>query len=595
MLRIHEIKRQVDQPVEVLPRRIEKRLGLPGGSVGQWRLVKESVDARDKSQVMLVCSVDFQVEGMSQEQVLKRGQKRKLKMAVAPDETYIPVVERDDYRKPERRLRHRPVVVGFGPCGMYCALLLAQMGYRPIVLERGKPVEQRAADVERFWQDGVLNPESNVQFGEGGAGTFSDGKLTTQIKDERIHKVIDEMVKAGGGEELRYRQKPHVGTDVLCDVVTNIRREILRLGGEVRFGRKMTGLRFDGNGHVSGVEIAATEVGAAEVVDAEVIDAEVVGAAEVIDAEAVVLALGHSARDTFDVLYQMGIRLEQKPFSIGVRIEHLQSRIDQAQYGAPASELGLGAADYKLSWRCHSGRGVYTFCMCPGGQVIASASESETVVTNGMSYRSRDLENANSGLLVDVRPEDFGSDHPLAGMEFQRYWERRAFVAGGGKGRAPAQRVEDFLSGRPTSQEKGETNSVQPSYKPGVTWTTIADCLPEFACDCLREALPRLGGKLKGFDDGDSVMTGIETRSSSPVRIRRTETLQAELELDTGKEPDRESRAALITLACGLEGTGLFPGGEGAGYAGGITSAAVDGIRIAEQIARIWLPMEAIS
>ena len=558
MLRIHEIKRGIGQPTDVLPQKIEKRIGLPGGSIVNWRLVKESVDARDKTQVMLVNSVDFEVRGLSEEQVLQRAQKKKLKIGKAPDERYVLLTERPEFEAPERVLSHRPVVVGFGPCGMFCALTLAQMGYEPVVLERGRCVEQRALDVERFWKEGIFDSESNVQFGEGGAGTFSDGKLTTQIKDHRIRKVIEEMILAGGGEDLRYKQKPHVGTDVLRTVVTNIRKEIIRLGGDVLFETKLTGVELDDTGAVT----AVTAQTGTDVLH--------------IETETVVLALGHSARDTFMALHEAGIFMEQKPFSIGVRIEHPQTMIDLSQYGAPAKELGLGAAEYKLNWKCENGRGVYTFCMCPGGRVIASASAPETVVTNGMSYRSRDLENANSGLLVDVRTEDFGSDHPLAGMKFQERWERQAYIAGGRTGRAPAQRVGDFLNNRPTDPAVGEANSVKPSFQPGVTWTSMEECLPEFACSSLREALPHLGRKLRGFDSPDAVLTGIETRSSSPVRITRDEAYQAQ------------------TVKCDEKRTacGIFPAGEGAGYAGGITSAAVDGIRIAEQIAMNWRPVK---
>ncbi len=550
MLRIQEVKRQACESADCLPQKIERQLKLPKGCITQWRRVKESVDARDKSRIMLVCSVDFSAESIDEEQLLSRAQKRGWKLKKAPQEEYVLFHQRKEYQKPEQRMLHRPVVVGFGPCGIFCALLLAQMGYAPLVLERGKPVEQRAADVERFWRGEKVDPESNVQFGEGGAGTFSDGKLTTQIKDSRIHKVIEEMVAAGGGEELRYRQKPHVGTDVLRNVVVQLRREILRLGGEILFETKLTGLRFDPEGRVCAVEAESRKEPRARVIPAEV----------------VVLALGHSARDTFEALHRAGLSMEQKPFSMGVRIEHWQEMIDCSQYGAPAAQQKLGAAEYKLSHKCKNGRGVYTFCMCPGGRVIASASSPQSVVTNGMSYRSRSLPNANSGLLVDVRTEDFGSEHPLAGMRFQEYWEHQAFLAGGSSGCAPAQRAEDFLAGQATEQGRGESNSVRPSYAPGVAWTSLDACLPAFACESLREALPVLGKKLAGFDSGDSVLTGIETRSSSPVRIVRSETLQT--------------------------APGVFPGGEGAGYAGGITSAAVDGIRIAEQIAALWLPAE---
>lgn len=565
MLRIHEIKLKPGERTENIPGKIKKKLGLPELVISQWKIAKESLDARDKSDIRWVYSVDFCAKRPQTEAfILAAGKKRKVKIAETPDTSYRFVLDenglpRDGERREREPLQNPPVVVGFGPCGMFAALILAQMGYRPLVLERGKPIDERVRDVERFWREGILDPESNVQFGEGGAGAFSDGKLTTQIKDRRIYKVLSELARAGGGDELLYKQKPHVGTDVLRQVVRNIRQEILRLGGEIRFSCRLTGLRFEEQTRaLSGLAVQC----AGETEE------------RVIPAQTAVLALGHSARDTMRALFAQGIPMEQKPFSMGVRIEHSQSMINEAQYGARYRELGLPPAEYKLAYRCQNGRGVYTFCMCPGGRVIASASQEGGLVTNGMSYRSRDMENANSALLADVRTEDFPDAHPLAGIAFQEYWERQAFLAGGGAYLAPAQRVGDFLAR--ASEQRAEGTSKQqaecspcgvgrkaetvPSYAPGITWAQLSNCLPDFVSEALREALPELGKKLAGFDRPDAVMTALESRSSSPVRIPRKE-----------------------NLTCGVKG--LYAAGEGAGYAGGITSAAVDGIRMAEEIA----------
>lgn len=679
MLRIHEIKLKPEEELSSIPDHIKKKLRMNQLEIAEWKLAKESVDARDKQDIRRVYSVDFTVrptagktEAEAESDVLRTGERRKLKLAAAPDTRYRFVTERfggaqaqlqagrgrlDETRRQggttrsdkDRRqagssrsdkdgrqdgqgqreaaelednraeLTSPPVVVGFGPCGMFAALLLAQMGYRPVVLERGKAIDERVEDVERFWRDGVLDPESNVQFGEGGAGSFSDGKLTTQIKDQRIRKVLEELTAAGGGEDLLYKQKPHVGTDVLREVVKNIRQEILRLGGTVEFESCVTGLLFqETNAGSSPEENAESRRALAGLKLRKKGNREGEHTAfgrqpghsaepssqnenqngnehdneQVVAAEAAILALGHSARDTFLVLHGQGVPMEQKPFSMGVRIEHPQKMVNEAQYGKNYKQYGLGAADYKLSHRCKNGRGVYTFCMCPGGRVIASASQEGGVVTNGMSYRDRGLENANSALLADVRTEDFGSGHPLAGIEFQERWERLAFEAGGRTYRAPAQRVDEFLAeGRKaeaegssaaegssvsdgsTAAEESSTaaaGGVKPSYEPGVTWTSLNSCLPDFVADALREALPELGKKLRGFDRPDAVLTALESRSSSPVRIPRME-----------------------DGTCGIEG--LYAGGEGAGYAGGITSAAVDGIRLAEAIALKYRPLAARS
>jgi len=565
MLRIHEIKLDVMEPISHLPDAIQSKLRCKEFELSSWNIIRESLDARDKGNIKRVYSIDFELASIenksfkneeerrsAEETLLRKNKKIKLEPVVARQYEYvIPRIRIDqdsnldggvDMKNRMAEGAKRPVVVGFGPCGMFCALLLAQMGLRPLVLERGRAMEQRTEEVQRFWEDGKLDIHSNVQFGEGGAGAFSDGKLTTQIKDPRVRKVLEELVAAGSSSDILYKQKPHIGTDVLRKVVVNIREQILNLGGEIHFESQVTSFEKK-NGHVSGV---------------------FVNQGEFIPSDFVVLALGHSARDTLQMLHESAVEMEQKPFSMGVRIEHLQSMIDRSQYGKRHSEYRLGAADYKVSHHCKNGRGVYTFCMCPGGLVIAAASEEGGVVTNGMSYYSRDLENANSGLLVDVRTEDFESEHPLAGVHFQQKYERLAFELGGKNYHAPAQRVGDFLNDRMSSKDAMDAqNKIQPTYKPGVCWTDLRKCLPAFVTESLKEALPFLGRKIQGFDREDAVMTALESRSSSPVRILR----------------NRE-------YMCNIKG--IYPAGEGAGYAGGIVSAAVDGIKIAEEIARVY-------
>ena len=490
-------------------------------------IVRRSIDARRKHRIIAVYTVDVQLK--NEEALLQKFS----------DDPHITAITSQPYCLPTSHSAPstlQPIVVGTGPCGLFAGLLLAQTGYRPLLIERGKSVSERIQDVHVFWQGGPLNANSNVQFGEGGAGTFSDGKLVTQIKNQgnRIRKVLEELVQAGAPKEILYAAKPHVGTDVLVRVVRRLRKTILALGGEIRFQSQLTHIHQE-RGHVTAIKINHQET---------------------LETRHLVLALGHSARDTFDMLNQSGVPMEAKPFSMGVRIEHPQALIDTAQYGQYAGHPALGAADYKLVHHSRQGRSAYTFCMCPGGEVIASASEPEQVVTNGMSHHARNGRNANSALLVGVRPSDFGGDDPLAGVTFQRHWEHRAFVSAGADYRAPVQRVDDFLAGRPT-QQLGE---VQPSYRPGVTCGDLTDCLPAFVTDTLREALPRLDQKLKGFARADAVLTGVETRSSSPLRMLRDDAFQS----------------------VGLRG--LYPAGEGAGYAGGIVSAAVDGLKVAEAI-----------
>lgn len=560
MLRIHELKERLDflsrfkteeERNSALKELVLKKLGVKGLSIRSLRIVKESIDARNKQDIRLVYTVEVAVEmpGRATDELeywlIQHRKKIRLETFLNLDYNKDGAAAMEPMHESRKSLSGRPVIVGFGPCGMFAGLLLAQLGYRPIILERGKAMEERVADVERFWQEGILCEESNVQFGEGGAGTFSDGKLTTQIRDLRVQKVLQELAKAGGGEDILYRQRPHIGTDVLRGVVVSIREQIHSLGGEIRFQTKFTGLEWKEHEGKRRLTAALAQPGQQR-----------------FETSAVVLALGHSARDTVRRLHEQGVEMIQKPFSIGVRIEHPQNMVNQAQFGSDYESLGLPAADYKLSSRCENGRGVYTFCMCPGGVVVGAASQEGGVVTNGMSNRARDGKNANSALLVDVRTEDFHSSDPLAGIDFQEQYEHLAFLAGGEHYRAPAQRLDDFMGWERREQEA----EVSPTCSPGVTFTQLDRCLPEFAVEAMKEAIPKLGKKLSGFDRADAILTGVETRSSSPVRLLRT--------------------AALESLSM----EGLYPGGEGAGYAGGIVSAAVDGIRIAQAIAANCLP-----
>ncbi len=543
MLQLHELKIDIEKSGDTVKGELCRRLGLREDVLKNFRILRESLDARDKGALKRTYTVAFALGNPGAEAALLK-KKGKLRL-----DEYLPPEPYDFCEKIKAAGKvfdgARPVIAGFGPCGIFAALILAEAGLRPIVLERGQAVEQRVLDVERFWSEGVLNPESNVQFGEGGAGTFSDGKLTTRIRDPRIAKVLEEMVAAGAPEDISYKQKAHIGTDILRTMVVTLRKRIESLGGEVRFGARLTDIlteTFGDGQRLTGVQVNEKEV---------------------IPADALILALGHSARDTFRMLNRAGLSMEQKPFSMGVRIEHLQSAVTRAQYGPHGGKL-TGPADYQLSCRTPEGRGVYTFCMCPGGHVVASASQECGLVTNGMSYRARDGENANSALLVDVRTEDFAGDHPLAGMELQEKYERLAFQVGGSNYKAPAQRAGDFLRSDSGTKKPGQSVPA-PTYRPEVTWTEIEKCLPEFITESLRWAIPVLGRKMRGFDDPDAILTAIESRSSSPVRLLR----------------DRESFMSSIA--------GIYPGGEGAGYAGGIMSAAVDGIRIAEKVIERYL------
>ncbi|SDK93384.1 NAD(P)/FAD-dependent oxidoreductase [Natronincola ferrireducens] len=523
MIRVPDIKLPIDHQQEEIKKAIIKKLRIREEDLTAYTIYKQSVDARKKDKVDFVYTIDVEVN--QENKILKKIKDKKI--TLTPDMKYTPV------KKGGIKLQNPPIIIGTGPAGLFAGLILAQAGYCPILLERGKDVDNRTMDIQDFWTKGRLNTESNVQFGEGGAGTFSDGKLTTQIKDIRCRKVLEELTKAGAPPEIMYSSKPHIGTDILRDVVKKIREEIIAFGGKVLFEKKATDLLLH-EGEIKGV---------------------VVNNRETIEGEVVLLAIGHSARDTFEVLYNQGVEIHQKPFSIGVRIEHPQSLIDVAQYGSFANHPKLGAADYKMAHHCSNQRSAYTFCMCPGGQVVAAASEEGGVVTNGMSEYARDKTNANSALLVGVNPEDFESTHPLAGMYFQRKWEQKAFEIAGGNYLAPAQLVKDFLNNR-VSQEFGK---VQPSYTPGVVLTDLTKCLPDFVVEAMKEAIVALDHKLKGFNLGDAIMTGVESRSSSPIRIKRDKTFESNIK-------------------------GLYPCGEGAGYAGGIISAAVDGIKVAEGV-----------
>ncbi|MDB5739308.1 MAG: hypothetical protein JWP16_348 [Alphaproteobacteria bacterium] len=520
MLRLTDIKLPLDHGPQALQAAILKKLKLPAEQVVEWHVFKRAHDARSRSAILYIYTIDV---------TLKDENRAPRDARPTPDMAYKPVATAPASFQ-------RPLVIGAGPCGLFAALILAQSGFRPIILERGKVVRERTKDTWGLWRKSVLNPESNVQFGEGGAGTFSDGKLYSQIKDPRHlgRKVLDEFVAAGAPAEILTEAHPHIGTFRLVTMVESMRDTIEKLGGEYRFQSKVADLLLDDDHRLRGVRLESGEE---------------------IESRHVVLALGHSARDTFEMLHDRGVAIEAKPFSIGFRIEHPQGMVDKARFGRSIPQLG--AADYKLVHHAKNGRSVYSFCMCPGGTVVAATSEAGCVATNGMSQYSRNERNANAGIVVGVTPEADYPGHPLAGVELQRHWEARAYEAGGSTYAAPGQRVGDFLAGQ-ASQALG---AVIPSYKPGVRLTDLAACLPAYAVEAIREALPVFGRQIPGYDAADAMLTGVETRTSSPIRITRGKDLQS---LNTAR---------------------LYPAGEGAGYAGGILSAAVDGIKAAEAVA----------
>lgn len=528
MLRLTEIKLPLNHAPEALQYAILSKLVIPAAQLHAFTVFKRAYDARNNKDIQLIYTFDVEV---SDQAALLSKFANDQSVRITPDMTYQFVTQAP------ANLRERPVVVGLGPCGLFAALILAQMGFKPIVLERGKAVRERTKDTFGFWRKQALNPESNVQFGEGGAGTFSDGKLYSQVKDRKHYgrKVLHEFVAAGAPEEIMYVSKPHIGTFKLVNMVEKMRANIIALGGEIRFSTRVDKLELQ-DGQLQGLHLSSGEY---------------------LAAKHVILAVGHSARDTFESLYEQGVYIEAKPFSIGFRIEHEQSMIDSCRFGDNAGNPILGAADYKLVHHCHNGRTVYSFCMCPGGTVVAAASEEGRVVTNGMSQYSRHERNANSAIVVGITPEQDYPGHPLAGIALQRRLEELAFKAGGENYYAPAQLIGDFLAGK-CSTELGE---VKPSYTPGITLTDLSKVVPDYVTQAIQEAIPAFDKQIKGFAKKDGLLTGVETRTSSPICIKRGDNYQS------------------------INTRGLYPAGEGAGYAGGIWSAGIDGIRVAEALA----------
>jgi uncharacterized FAD-dependent dehydrogenase len=527
MIRLTNIQLPLDHNKHAIRQAVLERLQIADDQLVEVNVFRRGYDARKKSAILLIYTLD--VDTQANTELLEKFTDDHL-IKAAPDLTYRHVATAPAV------LPERPVVIGFGPCGLLAALVLAQMGYKPIVLERGKEVRERTKDTFGFWRKKVLNTESNVQFGEGGAGTFSDGKLYSQVKDPKQYgrKVLEEFVSAGAPDEIMYVSKPHIGTFKLVSMVEKMRATIIALGGEIRFSARVDKVNIDDD-QVTGLTLSSGET---------------------VATRHVVLAIGHSARDTFEMLHEAGVYIEAKPFSVGFRIEHEQSMIDKARFGTNVGNDILGAADYKLVHHCKNGRSVYSFCMCPGGTVVAATAEKHRVVTNGMSQYSRNERNANSAVVVGIDPSDY-PEHPLAGIEFQRKLESLAYVMGGSNYDAPAQTVGDFLKNK--SSEK--LGAIEPSFKPGIKLTNLADALPDFCIEAIREAIPAFNRKIKGFALEDALLTGVETRTSAPINIKRDEYYQS------------------------VNTKGLFPAGEGAGYAGGIMSAAIDGIKVAEAVA----------
>lgn len=538
MIRLTEIKLPLNHAPEDLTTAITTKLKISAEQMASFVMFKRGYDARNKRNIQLIYTLDITLTDSDLTNDLLVQFESDNHVKATPDTSYKYVGEAP------KDLTERPVVIGFGPCGLLAALTLAQMGFKPIIIERGNEVRQRTKDTFGFWRQRKLNTESNVQFGEGGAGTFSDGKLYSQVKDPNHYgrKVMTEFVKAGAPDEILFVSKPHIGTYKLVTMVEKMRAEIIALGGEVRFATRVDDLHIT-DSKVTGVTL---------------------NTGETLKTNHVVLAVGHSARDTFQMIHDKGVYVEAKPFSIGFRIEHKQSTIDQARFGDNAGNEILGAADYKLVHHCKNGRSVYSFCMCPGGTVVAAASEEGRVVTNGMSQYSRNERNANSAIVVGIDPERDYPNHPLAGIDLQRQLETLAFELGGKDYSAPAQTIGDFLKGKPDS----ELGDVKPSYTPGITLTDLSKALPDFAVDAIREAIPAFNKKIQGFSSDDGLLTGVETRTSSPISIKRNKEFQS------------------------INTKGLFPAGEGAGYAGGILSAGIDGIKVAEAVAKSMLNLE---
>lgn len=523
-IRVNNVTLTIDDDKSLLKHKVAKKLKIRENEIKDLKIIKESLDARKKDAIKFNYCVD-----------IKCNNERQIVSKIKDNSAKLEEELKDEpFKYGNKKLNTSPVVIGLGPAGLYSALTLAKHGYKPIIFERGEDVDSRTKTVEEFWNTGKLNINSNVQFGEGGAGAFSDGKLTTRIKDKRCSFVLEELIKNGAPEEIIYVAKPHVGTDILKTVVKNIREEIKALGGEVHFNSRFEGIRKE-DGKLKSIIVNGEEI----------------------PCECLILAIGHSSRDTYEMLHESGVNMEQKAFAIGVRIEHPQEVINESQYGKYSNHPKLKAAEYRLAYQSEEqNRGVYSFCMCPGGVVVGAASEEGRLVSNGMSYHARDLDNANSALVVTVGPEDFEGDHPLAGMEFQRYYENLSFKVGGGDYKAPVQLVGDFLSDKISTK----LGRVIPTYKPGYVFKDLRDCLPSYVVDTIKEGIHIFGKRIKGYDMDDAVLTAIETRTSAPVRMPRDEKLQS------------------VNLK------GLYPTGEGAGFAGGIVSAAVDGIKVAERI-----------